>query len=78
MRSEFLKNVSRVVVKLGTGVLTDQRKHPDLAQMEQLVGQIAAQRKLGKEILLVSSGAVGATISSSDLDDPYRFRRLLV
>jgi glutamate 5-kinase len=60
VRSEFLKNVSRVVVKLGTGVLTDQRKHPDLAQMEQLVGQIAAQRKLGKEILLVSSGAVGA------------------
>ena len=55
-----MKNVSRIVVKLGTGVLTDSRKHPDLAQMEQLVAQIAAQRTLGKEILLVSSGAVGA------------------
>ena len=55
-----MKNVSRIVVKLGTGVLTDCRKHPDLAQMEQLVAQIAAQRTLGKEILLVSSGAVGA------------------
>jgi glutamate 5-kinase len=47
-------------VKLGTGVLTDSRKQPDLAQMEQLVAQIAEQRRAGKEIVLVSSGAVGA------------------
>src|SRR5260221_7063587 len=60
VRSELMKNVSRIVVKLGTGVLTDSRKHPDLVQMEQLVAQVAAERKLGKEILLVSSGAVGA------------------
>src|SRR5882762_11977149 len=60
MRSELLKDVSRVVVKLGTGVLTDSRKQPDLAQLEQLVAQIAAQRKAGKEIVLVTSGAVGA------------------
>ena len=48
------------MVKLGTGVLTDSRKQPDLAQMEQLVAQIAEQRQAGKEIVLVSSGAVGA------------------
>jgi glutamate 5-kinase len=60
VRSALLKDVSRVVVKLGTGVLTDSRKQPDLAQMEQLVEQIAEQRKAGKEVVLVSSGAVGA------------------
>jgi glutamate 5-kinase len=60
MRSELLKNVVRAVVKVGTGVLTDSKKQPDLAQMEQLVAQIAAQRKAGREIVLVSSGAVGA------------------
>lgn len=60
MRSDFLKDISRVVVKLGTGVLTDSRKQPDLAQMEQLVAQVAEQCKAGKEIVLVSSGAVGA------------------
>ena len=60
MRAELLKNVTRIVVKLGTGVLTDSRKQPDAAQMEQLVAQIAAQRQAGKEILIVSSGAVGA------------------
>lgn len=45
---------------MGTGVLTDSRKQPDLAQMERLVAQFAAQRKAGREIVLVSSGAVGA------------------
>ena len=60
MRLQLFKNVSRIVVKLGTGVLTDSRKQPDLAQMEQLVAQLAEQRQAGKEIVLVSSGAVGA------------------
>lgn len=60
MRSKLLNQVTRLVVKLGTGVLTDSRKQPDLAQMEQLVTQIAQQRQAGKEVVLVSSGAVGA------------------
>ncbi len=45
---------------MGTGVLTDSRKQPDHAQLERLVAQFAAQRKAGREIVLVSSGAVGA------------------
>ena len=60
VRRELLKDISRVVVKLGTGVLTDSRKQPDLAQLEQLVAQIAGQRKAGKEVVMVTSGAVGA------------------
>ena len=60
MRRELLKNITRIVVKLGTGVLTDSRKQIDPAQMEQLVAQVAGQRKAGREIVLVSSGAVGA------------------
>jgi glutamate 5-kinase len=43
MRSDLLKDATRIVVKMGTGVLTDSRKQPDLAQMGQLVGQIAEQ-----------------------------------
>src|SRR2546425_12977153 len=60
VRSQWLKEVARIVVKLGTGVLTDSRKQPDLAQMEQLVAQAAEQRRAGREVILVSSGAVGA------------------
>jgi glutamate 5-kinase len=40
--------------------LTDSRKQPDLAQMQQLVAQVAEQCRAGREIVLVSSGAVGA------------------
>jgi glutamate 5-kinase len=57
---DSLKSVSRLVVKLGTGVLTDSHKQPDAAQLEQLVAQIAAMRKAGKEVVVVTSGAVGA------------------
>ncbi|MGH7950860.1 MAG: glutamate 5-kinase [Limisphaerales bacterium] len=60
MHRDSLKTATRLVVKLGTGVLTDNRKQIDSAQIEQLVAQIAAQRKAGKEIVLVTSGAVGA------------------
>jgi len=60
VRRELLKDVSRVVVKLGTGVLTDSRKQPDPAQLEQLVAQVAGERTAGREVVLVSSGAVGA------------------
>lgn len=60
MQRDSLKSATRIVVKLGTGVLTDSRKLIDPAQLEQLVAQVAALRKAGKEVVLVTSGAVGA------------------
>ena len=68
MRDELLKNVSRIVVKVGTGVLTDNRKQLDLSQVERLVAQIATQRQAGKQIVLVSSGAVGAGMGALGYD----------
>src|SRR5580658_8677252 len=60
MHRASLKNASRIVVKLGTGVLTDSRKQPDLEQIRQLAAQIAGVRAQGKQVVIVSSGAVGA------------------
>ena len=68
MRSALFKDITRIVVKLGTGVLTDSRKQPDLAQMEQLVAQMAGQCKAGKELVVVSSGAVGAGMGALGYD----------
>ena len=59
MRSE-LNNAKRIVVKLGTAVLTDARKQPDAAQIGQLVSQMAQLQKAGREVVIVTSGAVGA------------------
>jgi glutamate 5-kinase len=41
-------------------VLTDSHKQPDPAQLEQLVAQIAGLRRAGREVVVVTSGAVGA------------------
>src|SRR5271155_5224235 len=58
MHRASLKNASRIVVKLGTGVLTDSRKQPDLDQIRQLASQIAAVRAQGRQVVIVSFGAV--------------------
>lgn len=50
----------RVVVKVGTTLLTSGRDHLDLAVMALLVEQIAALHSRGREVILVSSGAVAA------------------
>ena len=60
MQRDSLKSASRIVVKLGTGVLTDSQKLIDPAQLEQIVAQLAALRRAGKEVIVVTSGAVGA------------------
>ena len=60
MRATLLADVTRLVVKVGTGVLTYRRKRPDFLQMVKLAAQLAAQRHAGKEVVLVTSGAVGA------------------
>jgi glutamate 5-kinase len=53
----------RWVIKLGTGILSDARGRVDIAQIEQLAGQIVELRKQGFQVLVVSSGAVGCGMS---------------
>lgn len=60
MRAQHLKNARLIVVKFGTGILTDDANRPDQVRMKQLVSQIADQIKAGREIVIVTSGAVGS------------------
>jgi glutamate 5-kinase len=50
----------RMVVKLGTRLLTSGTDHLDLSLMAKLVEQIAGLHHRGREIIIVSSGAVAA------------------
>jgi len=68
MERETLKETSRIVVKFGTGILTSRSKQIDPDQIEQLVAQVAAQRQAGREIIVVSSGAVGAGMGVLAMD----------
>lgn len=59
LRKNYLAKAKRVVVKVGSAVLTaDQGLNRDF--MEGLAGQLAYLQKTGREVLLVSSGAVAA------------------
>lgn len=49
----------RIVVKLGTGVLTSGIGQLDTARIDAISAQLAALRAQGTEVIVVSSGAVG-------------------
>lgn len=67
-REEYIKNVKRIVIKLGTKVLLSHHNDIDRGRITKLVEDIAALKKKGYEIIIVSSGAVGFGMSSLHLD----------
>lgn len=50
--------MSRIVVKVGSNVLTRKDGKPNVTNLSALVDQIASLRSMGHEVILVSSGAV--------------------
>ena len=54
-----LRDARRVLVKAGTSVVTSPNGYPSLTRLASLVEQIAELKAEGKEVILVSSGAVG-------------------
>jgi glutamate 5-kinase len=53
-------NYRRIIIKIGSNVITRADGLPDVARIEHLVNQIAEIKKLGIEVILVSSGAVAS------------------
>src|SRR4051812_28493453 len=58
----------RVVVKLGTGVLTSGIGQLDTARIAAVCAEIAALRAAGTEVIVVSSGAVGLGMGALKLE----------
>jgi glutamate 5-kinase len=61
-------DAQRVVVKAGTNSLTDDQSRLDREKLDKLVDDIMDLRERGKDVLLVSSGAVGAGKGRVDHD----------
>ena len=57
---QVMGDVRRVVVKLGSRVLVQKTGRPDTRRMRHITGQLAKLRKEGYEVVVVTSGAVGA------------------
>ncbi|OPZ26836.1 MAG: Glutamate 5-kinase [Lentisphaerae bacterium ADurb.BinA184] len=59
-RARVMARVRKVVVKVGTRLLTGVRGASTAERVEQLVGALAAMRQQGNEVILVTSGAIGS------------------
>lgn len=54
-----LNQARRIVVKLGTAVVTHESGEPALGRVHGLIEQLASLRRAGKDLVVVSSGSVG-------------------
>jgi len=66
-RSTILANPSIAVVKVGTNVLADGEGKLDQGRIRALAEQIGRVRTLGWQVVLVSSGAIGAGVGKLQL-----------
>jgi len=61
---EFLPESRRVVIKIGTQVIAQPSGRPDIRRLNGLVAQVAALRRRGYDVLVITSGAVAAGMES--------------
>ena len=69
MRRELLKSIKRVVIKIGSRVLTDDDGGLDHGVIGRICGDIALLRERGKQVVVVSSGAIAAGRSELGLTE---------
>lgn len=64
---EKLKNAQRIVVKVGTSTLTYETGKLNLSRMDRLAMILSDLHNRGKEVILVSSGAIGVAVGKLGL-----------
>ena len=72
MKKIDLNNINRIVFKFGTNVLRNDEGYISLARIYSFIEAIAKFHRMGKEVLIVTSGAVGLgakKINVQDLDE---------
>ena len=62
-----LKNYNRIVFKVGTSTLTHENGKPNFKKFEELVRVLADLKNSGREVVLVSSGAIAVGADSMKL-----------
>jgi glutamate 5-kinase len=66
-----LKNIigtrNRVVIKIGTNLLADKIKGVNPAKIDEIATSVSFLRSLGKDVAIVSSGAIGAGVAALKL-----------
>lgn len=69
MRKEILERVKRVVIKIGSRVITGDGTGPDMEFLDSLARDLAGFARDGREVLIVTSGAVAAGVKEMGLSE---------
>ena len=67
-RQEIIQTTENIVVKVGTNVLTGADGRLNTPRIEKLVDDLVQIQDMGKKVILVSSGAVGAGMGILGID----------
>jgi glutamate 5-kinase len=68
---------TRIVVKVGTSNLTDEQYQLDPHRVQKVVRELVELKKRGKEVILVTSGAIGAGMGKLNLKQRPRDIKVL-
>ena len=69
-KMSILANCNRIVVKIGSSTLTHEEGHLNLRRIEALVKTLSDFKNSGKQVVLVSSGAVSAGVAKTGMKRP--------
>lgn len=66
----------RIVIKIGTSTLIHNNSQPNMHVIDRLAYVLSELKKAGKEVVLVSSGAIGVGMGVLGLDErPYKISK---
>ena len=66
--------IKRIVIKIGTNILTKNNGKLDTSYVRRITGQISSLVGTGREVVIVSSGAIGMGISQLELSDKAKVK----
>jgi glutamate 5-kinase len=67
LRKRIVKGADRWVIKIGSRVIVRRDGRPDLPRLAHICEQVAELHRAGKQVILVSSGAIGAGMEALGL-----------
>lgn len=68
-RYQLAQRINKVVIKVGTSSLTHSTGKINIEKMDQLVRQVVNIHNMGKDVVIVSSGAIAAGLGKLGFDE---------
>lgn len=66
-RKSFIKSITKVVIKIGSSILTDEKGSLAESAFEMISSQVAELRERGVKVIIVSSGAIASGMKKLNL-----------